>query len=115
MPQRNGPKSHKGRSAIARKVLHSGTGNVNGMMPQREVFTLNAGYVSGNTYFGGNKKGGAAPIATGFMRPSGAAKRAGSSGEKPNYLFKWGHLAKPDPMPSTVVPGPAFQIDFQGI
>jgi hypothetical protein len=115
MPQRNGPKSHKGRSAIARKVLHSGTGNVNGMMPQRGVFTLNAGYVSGNTYFGGNKKGGAAPIATGFMRPSGAAKRAGSSGEKPNYLFKWGHLAKPVPMPSTVVPAPAFQIDFQGI
>ena len=36
-------------------------------------------------------------------------------GEKPNYLFKWGHLAKPDPMPSTVVPAPAFQIDFQGI
>jgi hypothetical protein len=115
MPQRNGPKSRKGRSAIARKVLHSGTGNVNGMMPQKQVFTLNAGYVSGNTYFGGNKKGGAAPIATGFMRPSGAAKRAGSSGEKPNYLFKWGHLAKPDPMPSTVVPAPAFQIDFQGI
>ena len=104
MPQRNAPRYHHGRSAIARNILLSGTGNVNGMMPQEQVFTLNAGYVSGNTYFGGNKKGGAAPIATGFMRPSGAAKRAGSSGEKSNYLFKWGHLAKPDPMPSTVVP-----------
>jgi hypothetical protein len=89
MPQRNGPRYHHGRSAIARKVIHSGTGSVNGMMPQKQVFTLNAGYVSGNTYFGGNKKGGAAPIATGFMRPSGAAKRAGSSGEKSNYLFQF--------------------------
>lgn len=97
MPQRNGPRYHHGRSAIARKVIHSGTGSVNGMMPQRQVFTLNAGYVSGNTYFGGNKKGGAAPIATGFMRPSGAAKRAGSSGEKSNYLFQFKTGAGPSP------------------
>jgi hypothetical protein len=63
MPVRNGYKSHNGRSAVARKVLRGGAGKVNGMMPQKEVWTLNAGYVNGNTYFGGPKKGGLAPTA----------------------------------------------------
>ena len=87
MPVRNGYKSHKGRSAIARKVLHSGAGNVNGMMPQKEVWTINAGYVNGNTYFGGPKKGGLAPTATGFMRPNGVARRGPRGTE--NYLFEF--------------------------
>ena len=51
MAPKNGYKSHKGRSAIARKALLSGTGNVNGMMPQKQVFTINAGYVPGYSYF----------------------------------------------------------------
>ena len=97
MTPKNGYKSHNGRSAIARKALLSGTGNVNGMMPQRQIFTLNAGYVPGYSYFKGDLKGGAAPTATGFMRPSGAAKRAGSSGEKSNFLFLFKTGAGPSP------------------
>ena len=87
MPVRNGYKSHNGRSAVARKVLRGGAGKVNGMMPQKEVWTLNAGYVNGNTYFGGPKKGGLAPTATGFMRPNGVARR-GPRGTD-NYLFEF--------------------------
>ena len=87
MPVRNGYKSHKGRSAIARKVLRGGAGNVNGMMPQKEVWTVNAGYGNGNTYFGGPKKGGLAPTATGFMRPNGVARRGPRGTE--NYLFEF--------------------------
>jgi len=97
MPQRNAPRYHHGRSAIARNILLSGTGNVNGMMPQRQIFTINAGYVPGYSYFKGDLKGGAAPTATGFMRPSGAAKRAGSSGEKSNFLFLFKTGAGPSP------------------
>ena len=97
MPQRNAPRYHHGRSAIARNILLSGTGNVNGMMPQRQIFTINAGYVPGYSYFKGNLKGGASPTATGFMRPSGASKRAGSSGQKPNYLFQFKTGAGPSP------------------
>jgi hypothetical protein len=97
MAPKNGYKSHNGRSAIARKALLSGTGNVNGMMPQRQIFTINAGYVPGYSYFKGDLKGGAAPTATGFMRPSGAAKRAGSSGEKSNFLFLFKTGAGPSP------------------
>ena len=87
MPVRNGYKSHNGRSGVARKVLRGGAGNVNGMMPQKEVWTVNAGYVPGNTYFGGPKKGGLAPTATGFMRPNGVARR-GPRGTA-NYLFQF--------------------------
>ena len=95
MPVRNGYKSHNGRSAVARKVLRSGAGNVNGMMPQKEVWTVNAGYVPGNTYFGGPKKGGLAPTATGFMRPNGVAKRGPRGTE--NYLFQFaGYSAQKD-------------------
>jgi hypothetical protein len=87
MPVRNGYKSHNGRSAVARKVLRGGAGKVNGMMPQKEVWTVNAGYVNGNTYFGGPKKGGLAPTATGFMRPNGVARRGPRGTE--NYLFEF--------------------------
>ena len=42
-------------------------------------------------YFGGPKKGGSAPRATGFMiAPSSSqAFQAGASAQRPNYLFKF--------------------------
>ena len=66
MPQRNGYRSHRGRSAIARQVITS-AGSVNGMMPTAPVFGVLNGvgkYVTaseGSAYFGGPKKGGSAP------------------------------------------------------
>ena len=84
MPQRNGYKSHRGSSAVARKVMSSALSS-NGMMPQNIVvwgITKTGAApqkVTGTqaSYFGGPKKGGSAPSATGFMvaapqRPFGA-------------------------------------------
>jgi len=99
MPVRNGYKSHNGRSAVARKVLRGGAGKVNGMMPQKEVWTLNAGYVNGNTYFGGPKKGGLAPTATGFMRPNGVARRGPRGTE--NYLFEFAGYSAQKALPES--------------
>ena len=48
MPQRNGYRSHRGRSAVARRVINSGTGATNGTM-------------SPLGYWGGSKKGGLPP------------------------------------------------------
>ena len=78
MPQRNGYRSHRGRSAIARQVITS-AGSVNGMMPTAPVFGVLNGvgkYVTaseGSAYFGGPKKGGSAPSATGFMVPKSSS------------------------------------------
>lgn len=83
MPQRNGYKSHRGRSGVARKVMFGGP-STNGMMPTNIVVwglsrTGGPQRITGTeaSYFGGPKKGGSAPSATGFMvaapqRPYGA-------------------------------------------
>jgi hypothetical protein len=75
MPQRNGYKSHHGRSAVARRVMMSGFSS-NGMMPVNQVvWGVNnrnrlvrfTGTQAAN--YGGPTKGGSAPSATGFMVP----------------------------------------------
>jgi hypothetical protein len=66
MPQRNGYKSHRGRSGVARKVQFGGPSGTDGIMPGVNV-TTTTGQVVRTRYFGGPKKGGAAPSATGFM------------------------------------------------
>jgi hypothetical protein len=86
MPQRNGPRSHRGRSAVARKVLTS-AGSSNGMMSQKE-FTASDGTVH-KGYFGGMKKGGSAPSATGFMIPSGRGNVIATAATKSNFLFRF--------------------------
>jgi len=90
MTQRNGYKSHKGRSAVARKAQFSGPGKVDALQPRVNVTTQD-GRVISTSYFGGPKKGGSAPSSTGFNR-SFATRSMVSPGlahpaSQPNYLF----------------------------
>ena len=66
MPVRNGYKSNRGRSAIARRAIN--TNNTNGMMYQGKCTDSDGNVIKPCREFGGPKKGGAAPSATGFMR-----------------------------------------------
>ncbi len=90
MPQRNGYKSHRGRSAIARRTEFGGASGTNGIMPGVYVKTT-TGKVVRTSYFGGPKKGGAAPSATGFMIAPGsrAATTVAAPAQRPNFLFNF--------------------------
>lgn len=85
---RNSYRSHNGRSAVARKVMFSATGPTDGTIPQGYI-PDSKGRLVRKAFFGGNKKGGAAPSATGFMSPSGssAATQIATPAQRPNYLF----------------------------
>ena len=63
---RNQPRSSRGRSAIARRVMN--TGNTNGFMYQGTCVAEDGTKITPCHNFGGMKKGGAPPSATGFMR-----------------------------------------------
>ena len=63
---RNQPRSSRGRSAIARRVMN--TGNTNGFMYQGTCIAEDGTKITPCHNFGGMKKGGAHPSATGFMR-----------------------------------------------
>jgi len=84
MPQRNGYRSRRGRSAIARRAIN--TNSTNGMMPQLSCVTQTGEVIKNCRYFGGPIKGGGAPSATGFMvsRPWQIAQ----SPLNQNVLFK---------------------------
>jgi len=90
MPQRNGYKSHRGRSGTARRVQFGGASGTNGIMPSVYVMT-SAGNRVRTSYFGGPKKGGAAPSATGFMiAPSSSqAFQPAARAQRPNFLFNF--------------------------
>ena len=90
MPQRNGYRSSRGRSAVARKAMFSGVTPTAGMMPSVLVKTTDGKTVR-TSYFGGPKKGGAAPSATGYMRAPSTSQSFHSSvpAKRPNYLFKF--------------------------
>ena len=88
MPQRNGYKSHRGRSAVARRTEFGGASGTNGIMPSVYVLTTTGERVR-TSYFGGPKKGGAAPSATGFMTASGARNTIATRAKRPNFLFKF--------------------------
>ena len=85
---KNSYRSHNGRSAVARKVMFSGTGDTDGIFPQGYIKDSNGNLVR-KGYFGGNKKGGAQPNATGFMIAPGsiAATQIATRAENTNYLF----------------------------
>jgi hypothetical protein len=90
MPQRNGYKSHRGRSAVARRTEFGGASGTNGIMPAIFVKTTD-GKTIRTSYFGGPKKGGAAPSATGFMRANSTSQafQPSAPAQRPNYLFKF--------------------------
>jgi hypothetical protein len=88
---KNGYRSHRGRSAIARKVIFSATGKTDGMMPQG---TSNLVLINGKKvkqqpqrWGGGDKKGGSAPSATGQMRSFAQRNVISAKAKRPNLLF----------------------------
>jgi len=90
MPQRNGYKSHRGRSAVARRTQFGGPSGTNGIMPSIYVLT-SSGETVRTSYFGGPKKGGAAPSATGFMRASSSSQsnQPAAPAVRKNFLFNF--------------------------
>ena len=90
MPQRNGYKSHRGRSAVARRTEFGGASGTNGIMPAVYV-TTTTGEIVRTSYFGGPKKGGAAPSATGFMIASSSSQafQPSAPAQRPNFLFNF--------------------------
>ena len=94
---RNQPRYNRGRSAIARRAILAGTGAGNSFMPQGPLMTWQGQLIGPKRYFGGPKKGGAAPSATGFMRPSGRRSRIASSAYLPNFLFRFKTSPGPSP------------------
>ena len=106
MPK-NQPRYHSGRSAVARKVIMS-AGSTNGMMPQIACHVCDrmgnptGEIISPCRYFGGDKKGGSQPSATGFMIPSGRRNMMAVPAGRPCYLFRM----KTEPGPSPYGFGP---------
>jgi len=86
MPQKNGPRSSRGRSSIARRVTFGGASPTNGIMPSVEVITSTGKRIK-TSYFGGNKKGGSMASATGQMRPTSLLSRSLPGEGINNYLF----------------------------
>lgn len=95
---RNGYKSHRGTSAVARKAMFSGTAPESGMMPVVSVLDQN-NVLRKTSYYGGPKKGGAPPNATGFMiAPGSSAATNGYPGAvRKNFYFKF--RTNPGPRP----------------
>ena len=91
MPGRNQPRSSHGRSAIARKVIN--TNSTNGMMYQGTCVAHDGTKITPCHNFGGMKKGGSHPSATGFMR-SQPYKMTATAKNK-NYLFNMRYFRKP--------------------
>lgn len=88
MPQRNGYRSQRGRSAIARKIMRS-AGSNNGVLPQNSVVDQNGQTLRNAMFFGGDKKGGLAPRATHYFIASSSTNSANTSGNpRPNYFFQ---------------------------
>ena len=83
MPGRNQPRSSRGRSAIARKAIN--TNSTNGMMYQGTCVAHDGTKISPCHNFGGMKKGGAHPSATGFMRSKGWQMSVPA--KRKNYVF----------------------------
>jgi len=87
MPK-NGYRSHRGRSAIARRAIN--TNNTNGMMYQGACKYSDGTIIQPCRDGGGNIKGGSAPSGTGFMRAR--PWRLSSYAAKPNFLFKMNYI-----------------------
>jgi hypothetical protein len=120
MPGRNQPRSSRGRSAIARKAIN--TNSTNGMMYQGSCFTLGGQLIKPCRDFGGNKKAGSHPSATGFIRAR--PWQMSIPATKKNYVFRnngylnlgYKQLTGPTPVAPTMQPddyliiGPYLQL-----
>ena len=90
---RNSYRSNAGRSAIARRANMS-AGSTNGILPQVNVTALmpngTTQVVKNAMFFGGDKKGGLAPMATGFyVAPSSSVSNKPLGGNsRANYFFR---------------------------
>jgi hypothetical protein len=91
MPGRNQPRSSRGRSAIARKVIN--TNSTNGIMYQGTCVAHDGTKITPCHNFGGMTKGGAHPSATGFMRSQ--PYKITAPAKKKNYLFNMHYFRKP--------------------
>ena len=91
---KNGYRSHRGRSAVARSVMMNHT--TNAIMPSIVVTTTTGEQIRTN-YFGGPMKGGIAPNATGNMRSSGMRGQISSGLIRPNFNFVF--KTNPGPRP----------------
>lgn len=88
MPQRNGPRSQRGRSAIARNIMRS-AGSNNGTLPQVSVVDQNSQTINNAMFFGGSKKAGGQPRATGFYVAPNSTNAFQTPGiPRPNFLFR---------------------------
>ena len=67
--------------------MSGGAGNTNGIMSQKIFFASDGTAHKG--YFGGSKKGGAAPSATGFMTSSGRRNLIAAPALNSNFLFRF--------------------------
>jgi hypothetical protein len=90
MPARNQPRSSRGRSAIARKAMN--TNSTNGMMYQGTCIAHDGTKITPCRNFGGMKKGGAHPSATGFMRSQ--PYKMSVPAKNKNYLFNMQYFRK---------------------
>ena len=81
---RNQPRSSRGRSAIARRAIN--TNSTNGMMYQGTCIAQDGTIVYPCREFGGMKKGGAYPSATGFMRSR--PWQTSVNAKHTNYIFR---------------------------
>lgn len=90
MAVRNTYRSRRGRSAIARSAMLSHSNN--GFLPQNTVMAVTRSgpkTVTNAMFFGGDKKGGLPPMATGFyIAPSSSVSNhpLGNNADK-NFLF----------------------------
>lgn len=91
MPGRNQPRSSRGRSAIARKVIN--TNSTNGIMYQGTCVAHDGTKITPCHNFGGMKKGGSHPSATGFMRSQ--PYKITATAKNKNYLFNMRYFRKP--------------------
>ena len=95
---KNGYRSHRGRSAVARSVMMNHT--TNAIMPSIVVTTTTGEQIRTN-YFSGPMKGGIAPNATGSMRSSGLRGQISSGlafpASRPNFNFVF--KTNPGPRP----------------
>ena len=94
MPSKNGPRSRRGRSAVARTVMFGGATPTNAIMPK--VLVKPYGYKTPivTSYFGGPIKDGLQP-SVGWASAAPWQQAAGAGKKNYLFIFKTGYGPKP--------------------